>query len=39
MFGLTDPLIWGAYAACAVTVVLCAIYWFRGGKGKGDGDE
>lgn len=26
MFGLTDPYIWGAYAACIVTVAFCIIY-------------
>ncbi len=39
IFGLTDPWIWGAYASCFLTVVLCAVYWFKAGKDEGDEED
>ncbi len=39
VFGLTDPWIWGAYASCFITVILCAVYWFRADRDDGKGDD
>lgn len=39
MFGITDPMIWAAYAGCVVTVIFCCVYgWLKKDKDE-DGDE
>ena len=38
MFGITDPWIWAAYAACIATVIFCCVYGFLK-KDSEDGDE
>jgi hypothetical protein len=43
MFGLTDPYIWGAYAACIINTAFCIVYGLmrdRGSEKEEDaGDE
>lgn len=38
MFGITDPYIWGAYAACILTTAFCIIFGYVKGK-PGTGEE
>ena len=39
MFGITDPWIWGAYAACFLTVAFCIIFGLIKGKGPTEEDD
>ncbi|MDD2410847.1 MAG: heme exporter protein CcmD [Candidatus Methanomethylophilaceae archaeon] len=32
MFGITDPYIWGAYAACILTTAFCIIFGLVKGR-------
>lgn len=39
MFGITDPWIWMAYAACFLTTAFCIIFGLVKGKGPTEEDD
>lgn len=39
MLGLTDPWIWGAYAACFIAVAFCIVFGYVKGRETDNEDD